>query len=439
MLYIKKFFSDRVVLISALVFLFPLFVNTLRHWVSSIYVLIFIFSLSAARQYRWDLKKEEKILMTIFALHVLVVIISNALAGWTYASNTWFFSGELRLLAAIPIYLYLRRIPEIWKWLLMSVPFAAVIIGLTGIVDFAIRYQSGDVAMIFAEGIYGHIFLGNIAALLSIVSYLCIEYFEDNKRMSNLCIAGAILAFVAALLSITRNAWLSLFILYFLALVIGGKSSRLFSSLRPGHYILVLAILVPALYFMSSIDYVKDRFERTIEEPVAYFNADRSEILPYTSIGFRLEQWRGVLLAFQEKPLFGHGVGNMANVSNRFVREGKLNRMVYLEYNEKEGEPTLVHSAYFEYLGDTGIVGFVITLLMIFYPSYVAIQRRARSVLAWKFVLLNSVAFAVASLTEVPFIRNNWTSVFVIFGVVGFVWLMQEDNKINRQTDPINS
>jgi hypothetical protein len=28
----------------------------------------------------------------------------------------------------------------------------------------------------------------------------------------------------------------------------------------------------------------------------------------------------------------------------------------------------------------------------------------------------------------VPFIRNNWTSVFLIFGLVFFFWLMQESD-----------
>ncbi len=439
MIDIGKLFRDRMVFVSVMVLLFPLFVNTIRHWVSSIYVLIFILSISAIKQYRWDLKKEEKILLVIFALHVITVSISNALAGWTYASNTWFFSGELRLLAAIPIYLYLRRIPEIWKLLLTGIPIAATIIGLTGISDFLIRYYSGDVAMIFAEGVYGHIFMGNIAALLSITSYLCIDYFKENKYFSKLCGIGAMLAFVAALLSITRNAWLSLIVLYFIAFIISGRARLIISRIRLRQYIIAIAVITPTLYFLSSIDYVKARFERIVEEPVAYFNADRSEILPYTSIGFRFEQWRGVLLAFQEKPLFGHGVGNMANISNRLVREGKLNRMVYLEHNEREGEPTLVHSAYFEYLGDTGIVGFIVTLLMIFYPTYVSIRRRAKSILAWKFVLLNSIAFSVASLTEVPFIRNNWTSVFVVFGVVGFIWLMQEDSKDSRHRNEVNN
>jgi len=154
-----------------LVFLFPLFTNTLRHWASSIYVLLVLVSLFSIKKYTLDLKKEEKIFLLIIVLHVASTVISNALAGWTRASHTWFFSGDIRFLFAVPVYLYLRSIPGIWKYFLMAVPIGAVIIGLTGVIDFMMRYMRGEIEMIFAEGVYGHIFQGNISVLWSVLSY----------------------------------------------------------------------------------------------------------------------------------------------------------------------------------------------------------------------------------------------------------------------------
>ena len=424
----KKLFTSRAMMVASLIFLFPLFINTLRHWASSVYILIFLLSLTAIRQYRFDLRKEEKVLLLILLLHVLAVATSNLLAGWTYASNRWFFAGEFRLLAAIAIYLYIRQIPDIWDWLLRGIPLGAIIIGLTGIIDFSIRYYKDDIGMIFAEGIYGHIFQGNISALLSVLSFLAMDYFRDNKRLLRLCIAGAMLAFLGALVSVARNAWLSLVVLYVITFILALNSSGYLSSLRFKHYLVAILVLLPVLYALSSIEYVRARFDRIIEEPIAYFNADRSQPVPFTSIGFRLEQWRGVLIAVQEKPLFGHGVGNMGRVQNDYVEQGRLNELVYLDHTEKTGRPTHVHSVYFEYFGDSGVIGFTLTLLMLFYPMYVALKKRRQSNLAWKFVIVNSAAFAVASLTEVPFIRNNWTSVFAVTSMVFFIWLLSESS-----------
>ena len=411
-----------------LVFATPLFSNTLRHWASSTYGLLVLLALFSVRKYSYDLKREEKIFLAIIALHVIAVIVSNALSGWTYASHTWFFSGELRILLAIPLYLYLRTIPGIWRYLLAAIPLGAIIIGLTGVIDFMLRYASGDVGMIFAEGVYGHIFQGNISALWSVFSYAAYEYFRDNKRMKTLCLAGALLAAMGAFVSITRNAWLSLVLLYALVFILQGGLGKVVNSLGMKKIIVLVASLAAALYFLAGIEYVGSRFKQVYEEPVAYFKADRDKPMEFTSIGFRLEQWRGVFYAFAEKPVFGHGIGNNGKVHNRYIREGRLNPVIYQEPTEKYGSPSHVHNAYLEYLGDTGITGFIMFMLLLFYAPYIAFRSRNNGGLAWKFVILHGAAFAIASLTEVPFIRNNWTSIYCLPAIVFFIWLMHDDD-----------
>jgi O-antigen ligase len=411
-----------------LVFLFPLFTNSLRHWASSTYLLLALVSLISIKKYSYDLNKEEKIFLAIIILHVASTAISNILAGWTRASHTWFFSGDVRLLLAVPVYLYLRSIEDIWKYFLAAIPIGAVIIGLTGIVDFMLRYAHGDVGMIFAEGVYGHIFQGNISVLWSVLSYAAIEFYKDNKRMRILCLSGALLGAVGALVSVTRNAWLSLILLYLLAFIMQGGVAKAFRAVGYKRFAFIIIALIPVLYFFSGIDYVNARFNRIFQEPIAYFSADRSKPIEFTSIGFRLEQWRGAVYAFEEKPLFGHGVGNTGIVHNRYVKEGKLNEFIY-QISADNGQPTHTHSAYFSYLGDKGVVGFVLIILLLFYPVYVSIKKKSGVDCAWKFQILLSSAFILASLTEHPFVRNNWTSVFVVSSAVFFIWL----NKVDKQ------
>ncbi len=413
-----------------LVFLFPLFSNTLRHWASSMYVLLVLASLLSINKYTFDLKKEEKIFLAIILLHVLSTAISNILSGWTRASHTWFFSGDMRLLFAIPVYLYLRSIPQIWKYLLLGIPLGAIIIGITGIVDFMLRYLRGDLSMILAEGVYGHIFQGSISVLWSVLSYAASGYFSDSRKMRVLCLTGALLGVIGALVSVTRNAWLSMVLLYLLVFIMQGGVVNVVKTMGVKRLVIIGAALLPVLYFLSGIDYVNARFNRVFQEPIAYFNADRSKTIEFTSIGFRLEQWRGALYAFEEKPVFGHGVGNTGIVHNRYVKEGKLNDLIY-QPSADNGNPTHTHSAYFSYLGDKGLVGLVLFLLMLLYPVYVAMQKRRYSVDAWKFQMLLSGAFFLASLTEHPFVRNNWTSIFAVTSVVSFIWLSTLGPKAN--------
>lgn len=421
-----------------LVFLFPLFVNTLRHWVSAIYVLIVLFSFFSIKKYTYDLRKEEQIFLLIFILHVISSAISNSLSGWTYASKTWFVSGDVRFIFAIPIYLYLRTVPEIWRYFVVSLPLSASIIGVTGVVDFGLRTAHGEASMILAEGVYGHIFQGNISALLSVLSFATIDYFRNSNKMRMLCLAGAVLGAAGALLSVTRNAWLSIILLYALLFILQGGLIKVVSSLGWQKIVLMVSAIVVVLYIMSGFSYVRDRVAQIYEEPVMYFTADRSKPIEYRSLTFRLEQWRGVIYAFEEKPIFGHGVGNSGIVHNRYIREGRLNSMIYQEPTEKYGSPSHVHSAYFEYLGDTGLVGFILILLVLFYAPYVAYRMRHNNGLAWKFVILHGAAFGIASLTEVPFIRNNWTSVFIITGVIFFIWLAKDQEQFEKNEIAIN-
>jgi hypothetical protein len=64
----------------------------------------------------------------------------------------------------------------------------------------------------------------------------------------------------------------------------------------------------------------------------------------------------------------------------------------------------------------------------------VAVRKRKQSKIVCKIVFIHGFAFAIASLTEVPFIRNNWTSVFLMFGLVLFLWLMHEDDTLDGQS-----
>ena len=435
-LNIKEYRFDWSHVAILLVFLFPLFTNTLRHWASVTFALLALYSLISLfplKKYTYDLSRLEKIFIAIIVLHFLSIVLSNVLAGWTYASQRWFFRGDIRFVLAVPMYLYLRRIPEIWKYLVISIPFAAIIIGLTGAIDFLLRYMRGELGMIFAEGVYGHIFQGNISALWSVLSFAAIDFFKDNRRMRMICLAGAVLGAVGALVSVTRNAWLSLILLYMLIFVMQGGLGKIASTLGWKKLAALAVILVPVLYFVFGIEYVSDRLTQVYDEPVAYFNADRSKTMENTSIGVRFEQWRGGLLAFSEKPLFGHGVGNIGVVNNRYIREGKLNDIIYNSVAEEKGLPAHIHSAYFEYLADTGIVGFVILLMVIYYAPYIAFKERKHNGIAWKFVVLHGVAFGIASLTEVPFIRNNWTSVFLIPEILFFIWLIAEKNEYNAK------
>ncbi len=427
----SNFEASRTNSVILLLFLFPLFVNSIRHWVSSIYVLLFLVSIFSINRKDFHIYKEERIFLVLLIAHVGSVIISNTLAGWTNASLDW-FGVEPRYLLAIPIYIFVRQIPSAWKAFAFALPLSAVIIGIHAIIDFLMKYKVGAVEIIYAEGIYGHIYMGNIAALLSVTSFLA-RSLRQNPGWKVLCFGGAALAACAALLSITRNAWLSLIVLYGVVFVLESNFNMKWDRKNLAIVFSSVGMVALTLFLMFRVDYVQERLEQVYDEPKAYFNADRSKPMEFSSLVYRLEQWRGATLAFLEKPILGHGVGNIGTVGNRLIQEGKLNEVVYHPQSEKVGAPAHVHSAYFEYLADTGIIGLLIIVSMMGYPLFLSLRWRKRSDHAWKFLVLTNTAFLVASLTEIPFIRNNWSSVFLVFNIVFLAWLVNDRYELTQK------
>jgi len=61
---IKKYKFEWSHLAILLVFMFPLFTNTIRHWASSGYVLLALWSMFAMWKYSFDLRKEDKATVT---------------------------------------------------------------------------------------------------------------------------------------------------------------------------------------------------------------------------------------------------------------------------------------------------------------------------------------------------------------------------------------
>jgi O-antigen ligase len=145
-------------------------------------------------------------------------------------------------------------------------------------------------------------------------------------------------------------------------------------------------------------------------------------------VGIRVEQWRAGILMFRERPLFGYGIGNVGPEINRYVESGKVHPAIYVAGAE-DGGPSHLHSAYFDALAYKGIIGLITLLSVLFYPAYLALQRQRRAPHAAGLVLVNSLAFAIFSLTEDPFIRNNFTSVYLVFTTAALALLLTEEGR----------
>ncbi len=407
---------------AALLFAFPLFATSVTHWASGVYYLLALIALASLRRPDPPLAGAERVFLGVIAFYLAATLIANTLSGWTYASVRW-YEADFRILLSIPLFLLLRRYPEIATALIRAVPVAAVVIGI-----YVIHGTLANGGRFY--GPYSPILIGNFAALLAVLSLISLrfDYWPQRIRIP-LHVAGAALALIAAALSGTRSAWLAAAITLPIAvwLMSGAIVSK---SLRRRLALGVLAVagVVVTAAIVVEPDLTQKRLGQAVEQATRYITAETAEqrsAAAASPVGIRFEQWRVALLIFTDNPLFGIGVGNVSDEINRLISTGVASPAI--EAIEADlGKGSHLHSAYFDALVFKGLTGLVALLCLLFCPIYLALRPEHRHSGMRDILIVQSLAFAIFSLTEDPFIRNNFISIFLVFTVSAVSLLFAE-------------
>ncbi|MFO8005998.1 O-antigen ligase family protein [Thioalkalivibrio sp.] len=419
-------FSAKV--LGGALFAFPLLMAIASHWASTIFVLVAViafFSMRAALSMfasRAPLRIEELLYIGIVLAYLGTTVISNTLSGWTEGSISW-FEATFRFLLAIPLFLYMRAHPECVMYLLRAVPLAGIIIG------------SYVLAMLFIEngridGPYGPIVVGNMAVLLMVVSLATMQY--PTYRLTwkiPIHLVGAMFALVAVVLSGTRSAWLATLIVLPMAIFMALKalpSPRLRTGILIGTMVAFGAVIMVSVLGQPKL--TQERLALAVKQTTDYLSAETREQRDQasrTSIGVRLEQWRVGLLVFSDHPFFGVGVGNVGDEINQRISEGRVSPAIEVP-SRRVNSNVHLHSAYIDALAFKGAIGFSALMLLLLYPAVLGLSRQMRGKRAWDLAILVMMVFAVISLTVDPFIRNGYTSIYIMFQMSALALLFSE-------------
>ncbi len=407
---IKDYFADKGVVpekaLFILLFLFPILSLSVRHWLSGAFSLIVLLSLFFVWRPLKPLQREEKVLFVIFGLYFFSILLSSTATSWSEFSYHR-LGTEMKYLAFFPFYLYIRQYPAAWRGLILAIPLGGIVLGMQAIYD---TYFSN---LGYANGIYGPIIYGDLAVLLAVFS-LIFALTNRNKFWVGINLLGAVLAMLAVIYSGSRNAWLAAIIsLTILPFLIGTRTT--FWRVSSGY----MAIVVVAIIMIINTPYsITSRFGVAADEFKSYFHHDFNngdESAMRTSVGDRLEMWHSAMVIIKGNFLIGVGPGNMPEKINQQVGNGKVRIKVTHGH---------VHNAYFEMMGTLGIIGLSALLLMLFYPLYVFVHNKHydRRIGSLGIILMSS--FMIFSLTDVPFIHDNFSSIFLTFLSVFFAWIM---------------
>ena len=188
--------TDRENIILFLVFLFPVAGAFVRHWISDLFVLLFLFSLFLFRkELKEPLKKEETLFLAGFFAYFAVFILTSLVNGWGEEQTDWLLL-ELRFLAVIPIYLMLRNVRHVGQALLWGILLGLALTFAWSIYELYIM-DSESYIELTAEldpekrrlnGVYSVLFIGPYILLLAALVVPAFKLFPQIEKHK--CLTG---------------------------------------------------------------------------------------------------------------------------------------------------------------------------------------------------------------------------------------------------------
>lgn len=384
-------------LIKGFVFLFPLFLVSVRHWASAIFVLmcfIGVGKLFSKTGKDNPLMKQERILLALMALFFLAFVISSLVNGWdkgaTRALNT-----EVRFLLFIPLYLLFRRIPDLIR------PFSlGCIIGIV-LNLFLVIYEIHYLGLPRSNGVYGPLFVGPATVLMATIALFTFKL--EAHRRNRILLTFVLLATSLIAAYSSRSALLGMAIMGLFAIMTFAKRFRWI------YILLLFSISASALYLHDS---TRERISVAYEELSGYVDYELSEsngqVNPHGqgSIGTRLEMYKAAKFVLRDSPLFGIGRYHYQDYVKRLSDAGLLNSSI-----SEHGHP---HNMFLAALFFKGLFGLAIALAVFGYALWFFWYKRAEypdsSYAGTAFLLI----LMVVGFTEsAVFIKGNFIAIFL--------------------------
>ncbi len=371
--------------------------------ISVIYLLLYIFKFKK----KWELDKDDKWLIFAFLAYFSTFVMSAIVHGDGFRV----IDNPSRVLLFIPLILLFSQFPIGTKVLLHTIPTGSAITGLIAIYEkFVLNFdkpfyeivsiQAGDIAMT----------LGSLTLTISI--YL---YTKKQYKLTIIYFLFALLGMYSSILTLTRGALISLIFTIPLSILLYRKQLN--------KKLIVICILLPItlISFSISSPIIKSRINLIKTEIHNYIeNKDKT-----SSIGARLDMWKGTIFAAKEKPILGWGDKGYSQFKQELVKK----KIVFYYVTHFSSE----HNQYLDTLAKRGLVG-LIALLSIFFVPFVYFYKKYKeneinqSIAVLGFIHITTV---MAYCLTQSFFSHNSGSIFYFFGLVIFYCALKHQKAQN--------
>lgn len=323
--------------------------------------------------------------------------------SWLWHGFDGNFDKVVRFILAIPIFYLIYRARPALHALWLGLAF-----GVLAAFVFAV-YQKFHLGMPRASGHSNAIQFGNLAMLMGLLCSAGLGWTHSLKKhrrkLMVLLALGAVAGVVTSALSGSRGGWIGLPII----LVVLFFAYQSIISLRVR--LIGLALLVIGGFFLVSNPQigVKDRISQAYHE-ISLFQEGKVN----TSVGFRLEMWRGAIKLAQEKPLFGWG--------EKGYQQGMQQLSEHGDFHADIAAFGHAHNELLDRLAKQGILGLIALIILYQVPLWTfATAKRDPNLATWSVAMagiLLSLCYFDFGLTQAFLRHNNGVMVYVSYMMV---------------------
>ena len=282
-----------------------------------------------------------------------------------------------------PIVMVMIKHPPKLTWVWLCIIGGASINGL-----HTIYYGS--------RGTVNPILFGDISVLLAFASLMSWDHFKSNRILRILPILAFTLGLLASFNSLARGSWiaiplLTIILMYYIYINLENKK-RLTIPL------ITISIALAGTSFVGW-EKIESRVNLAVTEVQEYFAKDRYK----TSVGYRLESYKGALLVLTESPVYGVGVGHRAEAFENLESLGLLRDLSNILNAHNQILEDGIHK------GMIGIASYLALMLFLLIHFYKRLAKSPRNGVG----VIIIVGFAAFGLTNITFTHGTFNTFFI--------------------------
>ncbi|WP_044410931.1 O-antigen ligase family protein [Thiomicrospira microaerophila] len=354
------------------------------------------------KQQSWVmLNKQDWLLGSVLAVFSLVWMLE----AWIFGYGISGFDKPFRFVAAIVAMFCLIQYPPKLAFFWFGAALGSILTGVYTVkvilFDGLSRVELGYTTAIIQ--------FGNTSILLAFLSLAGLGWAVSQRKKYfwiSLLLFGFLMGLVASVLSGTRGGWIA--IPFALLIIYRGLSSHFqWRHVFVGSVLLVFTLVF--IYTQPSTG-VKERVDLAVAEVKSYYQQG----VAATSVGSRLEMWRGGLIIVADNPIYGVGTLGYQQRKSALIQEGELDPFVE--------HITHLHNEYLERFVKFGLIGLFALILLFFLPLRVFLSYfqhpclNVRALASAGAVL--SVCYIDFSLTHSPLRHNIGVMIFAFTLIV---------------------